>query len=186
MSRLLRDLFISILAGAVVGLVVLLFSEDEMTALVAAGFVALVGLILTALWERSRTRRRRKPAIRGWDSKVTEVTPSPKFPGLWLLLFRLYGPDGKPATGYVTCEVETEGTIYYPKGGRPVFDEVNLQPQELPHYVAFFPESFQGAVREDGNYELRWSERYGLSRRLLADPHPFTIENGRLKSAKPE
>jgi hypothetical protein len=119
--------------------------------------LAPLGIFLLMMGLRAR-REGRWPfeagGVPGWDSKVTELTPSEKYP-LWALMFRLYGPAGRPAEGEVTCEVDFDGNTYLPKAGNPRFDDVNLQPGELPHYVAFFPESFDAAERRDGDYELR-------------------------------
>jgi hypothetical protein len=126
----------------------------------------------------------RPVALRGWDSKVTEVTPSEKIP-LWALMFRLYGQRVVRPT--VRSPAKSTWRERPPsKTGLPTFDSLHLQPGELPHYVAFFPPSFDGAERTDGRYELRWYEKHGLSRRLLAKPHRFTIRNGRVLRARPE
>ncbi|MEX2457834.1 MAG: hypothetical protein WD770_02485 [Actinomycetota bacterium] len=149
-----------------------LFSLGTFGALAAASFVV----------DRPRTER---AAVEGWRSKVTEITPSERYP-LWALLFRLYGPSGEVADGQVGAEIEHRSGTIRTKPGFPWFDDHNLQPDELSHYVAFFPESFEGGRREDGEYVLRWFETHGLSRRLLADPHRFAIHGGRVHRAKPE
>jgi hypothetical protein len=143
------------------------------------GVVVYVGILAVERW------RNRPIVVPGWDSKVTEVTPSETI-NLWTLMFRLYGPKGAAAQGEVSCEVDVGGKSYHSKERFPTFDSVHLQPGELPHYVAFFPEAFEGAKREDGDYELRWYEAHGLSRRLLARPHRFKLRNGRVHRAKRE
>jgi hypothetical protein len=119
--------------------VVTLLGERSLALHVGIAVLVVVYFGIVA-WEK----RSRPVALRGWDSKVTEVTPSEKIP-LWALMFRLYGPEGSAANGEVACEVDVEGKTYPSKTGLPTFDSLHLQPGELPHYVAFFPPSFDGA-----------------------------------------
>lgn len=96
---------------------------------------------------------------------------------MWALMFRLYGPEGRPADGEVTCEVRVGGATYTPKLLSPTFDDHHLEPGELPHYVVFFPNSFEGANKTDGAYDLRWYEAWSRHpvKDLAADP-PVLIE----------
>jgi hypothetical protein len=120
--------------------------------------------------------------VRGWKSKVTEVTPSAKYPGLWLLLFRLYGPEGRPAEGAVTCHVKHDRGE---ESHTPRFDDRHLHAGEPPHYSAFYPFGKTAPI-PNGTYELTWREQYGLGERILAKHRRFAIKNGRVVGAKPE
>jgi hypothetical protein len=112
-----------------------------------------------------------------WNSRVEFVVPSPKYPGFYALVAKLYGPSGQPAEGTVTASLRRGDETLREE---PVqFETRHLQHNELPHYRMSLRSPFRPEeVLDDGFYELRWTESYALGRRELTPPHSFEIRQG--------